>query len=114
MHNIVFELKNFADAHREGSYVTQANRKAMLLLMGEQLWQAGYKAMKVADLKGRHVNTLLAEWRAQGLTTSTIKNRMSTLRVTDCNRNRPGLQSRHFWDRIICLYPSPQDRIICL
>src|SRR5256885_523494 len=28
--------------------------------------------------------------------------------------NGSGLQSPHFWDRIICLYPSPQDRIICL
>jgi hypothetical protein len=25
------------------------------------------------------------------------------LRVTDCNRNEPGLQSAHFWDHIICL-----------
>jgi chromosome segregation ATPase len=36
------------------------------------------------------------------------------LGVRDCNRNGSGLQSPHFWDRIICLYPSPQDRIICL
>jgi hypothetical protein len=34
--------------------------------------------------------------------------------VRDCNRNGSGLQSAHFWDRIIGLYPSPQDRIICL
>ena len=33
--------------------------------------------------------------------------------VRDCNRNQPRLQSTHFWDRIICLYLSPQDRIIC-
>jgi len=39
--------------------------------------------------------------------------KMLSLAVTDCNRNGSGLQSRHFWDRIICLYPSPQDRIIC-
>ena len=41
---------------------------------------------------------------------------VSSLRVgvRDCNRNGSGLQSPHFWDRIICLYPSPQDRIICL
>ena len=36
------------------------------------------------------------------------------LAFRDCNRNGSGLQPPHFWDRIICLYPSPQDRIICL
>ena len=35
------------------------------------------------------------------------------LTVTACNRNQPGLQSMHFWDRIICLYHPAQDRIIC-
>jgi hypothetical protein len=33
--------------------------------------------------------------------------------VTDCNRNRPGLQSAKIWDQIICIYPSLQDGIIC-
>src|SRR5215831_6490912 len=35
------------------------------------------------------------------------------LHVTDCNRNRPGLQLSCFWDRIICIYHSRQDGIIC-
>ena len=33
--------------------------------------------------------------------------------VTACNRNGSGLHSAHFWARIICLYPSPQDHISC-
>jgi hypothetical protein len=33
--------------------------------------------------------------------------------VTDCNRNQPGLQSAHFQDHILCIYPPPQDRITC-
>jgi hypothetical protein len=36
------------------------------------------------------------------------------LAVTDCNRNRPGLQSARFWDHIHCLYHPTQDHIICL
>ena len=39
--------------------------------------------------------------------------RYALLAVRDCNRNGSGLQSRHFWDRIICLYPAPQDHITC-
>ena len=33
--------------------------------------------------------------------------------VTDCNRNEPGLQSTEIWDYMICIYPSPEDRIPC-
>jgi site-specific recombinase XerC len=77
---LVYELKRLAEAHREGSYATQADRKAMLTLIGEQLWQSGWKAMHAPDLKGRHINRLLTLWRAQGLATSTVKNRMSVLR----------------------------------
>ena len=35
------------------------------------------------------------------------------LGVTDCNRNRPGLQSPRFPDHILCIYHPCQDRIIC-
>jgi hypothetical protein len=34
--------------------------------------------------------------------------------VTDCNRNRSGLQSARFRDHIRCLYHPIQDHIICL
>jgi hypothetical protein len=37
----------------------------------------------------------------------------STLPVTDCNRNWSGLQSTEIWDRIICIYLSLQDGILC-
>jgi hypothetical protein len=65
MHDLVYELKRLAERHREGSYATQANRKAMLCLMGEQLWEVGYKKMQLTDLKGRHINRLLALWAEQ-------------------------------------------------
>jgi hypothetical protein len=35
------------------------------------------------------------------------------LTVTDCNRNWSGLQSTEIWDRIICIYLSLQDGILC-
>ena len=34
--------------------------------------------------------------------------------VTDCNRNGSGLQSTHFLDHILRIYPRPQDHIICI
>ena len=33
------------------------------------------------------------------------------IHVVDCNRNGSGLQSAHFQDHIICIYPPPQDSI---
>jgi hypothetical protein len=81
MRHLVYELKQLAERHRAGSFATQANRKAMLMLMGEQLVkEAGYIHLHAYELKGRHVNKLLALWQEHGIATATIKNRMSVLR----------------------------------
>jgi site-specific recombinase XerC len=80
MHDLVYDLKRLAERHREGSFATQANRKQMLTLFGEQLWQAGFRHMRATDLKGRHVNRLLALWREQALSPATLRNRLSVLR----------------------------------
>ncbi len=39
--------------------------------------------------------------------------RSNHIGVVDCNRNGSGLQSAHFPDHILCIYPRPQDRINC-
>jgi site-specific recombinase XerC len=80
MHQLTYELKNLAEAHREGSYATQSNRKHMLMLCGEQLVAAGYKKMHAHELKGRHVTALLAQWTVQGLSPNTIRNRHAAVR----------------------------------
>jgi len=67
MHDLTYELKRLAEHHREGSFATQANRKHMLMLFGEPLVAAGYKQMHAPELKGRHINRLLALWREQGV-----------------------------------------------
>jgi integrase len=80
MHQLTYELKQLAEAHREGSYATQSNRKHMLMLFGNQLVAAGYKHMHAGELKGRHVSALLGQWTAQALAPDTIRNRLATLR----------------------------------
>lgn len=54
----------------------------MLKLFTEQLARNGYdvKTMSPKDLKGRHVNKLLEQWRKDGVSTGTIKNRMVAVR----------------------------------
>ena len=77
-----YKFNQLCNKFREGSHATQANRRAMLNLFAEQLAKNGYdiKAMSPNDLKGRHVNKLLEQWRKDGVSTGTIKNRMTTLR----------------------------------
>jgi len=51
-------------------------------LFAKQLAKNGYdiKTMSPNDLKGRHVNKLLEQWRKDGVSTGTIKNRMVVVR----------------------------------
>lgn len=75
-------FNNLCNKNREKSKATQANRKAMLKLFAKQLGAIGYDVKKMTpyDLKGRHVNKLLEQWRKDGVSTGTIKNRMTALR----------------------------------
>lgn len=77
-----YQFNQLCNKFREGSHATQANRKAMLKMFAEQLGKLGYnvKTMKPSDLKGRHVNKLLDLWRKDGVSSGTIKNRMTAIR----------------------------------
>ena len=77
-----YQFDQLCNKFREGSHATQANRRSMLKLFTEQLAKNGYdvKSMSPNDLKGRHVNKLLEQWRKDGVSTGTIKNRMVAVR----------------------------------
>lgn len=80
MHDLTYDLQYLCARNRDGSFATQANRKTMLMQMGNDLVRLGYKQMRATDLKGRHVNKLLAQWQAAGLSGATIRNRLAALR----------------------------------
>ena len=86
------QFNQLCNKHREGSHATQANRRSMLQLFAEQLAKNGYniESMSPSDLKGRHVNKLLEQWRKDGVSTGTIKNRMTTIRWWAEKVNNPG------------------------
>jgi site-specific recombinase XerC len=90
MHQLTYELKHLVDTHREGSYATQANRKAMLLMMGNQLVAAGYRHLTPDGLKGRHVNALIAQWKTEAISHNTIRNRLAALRWWAARVHNPG------------------------
>jgi hypothetical protein len=80
MRNLTFDLMQLCRRNKDGSEGTRAERRKTLRLMSDQLAMLGYKKMRAHDLKGRHVNKLLAWWESQGIAVNTIRNRLAVLR----------------------------------
>jgi site-specific recombinase XerC len=74
------QLKKLYRRNRDGSFSTQDGRRHMLELMANQLQELGYRRMQSTSLKPKHVEALVARWREQGISTGTLKNRLSVLR----------------------------------
>lgn len=80
MRELNFELKQLCKHNRDGSFATMRDRERILSRIADQLHELGYKDMKAASLKPKHVAALCERWKADGLATGTIKNRMSEIR----------------------------------
>ena len=80
MDDLTYTLLQLCQRNRDGSHNTQADRMRSLALAARQLREAGFRQMKASSLKGKHVQTLLDRWLGEGLSSGTIKNRLSHLR----------------------------------
>ncbi|MGH8196366.1 MAG: phage integrase N-terminal domain-containing protein [Woeseiaceae bacterium] len=80
MKDLNHQLRTLCRRNRDGSFGTQDGRWHMLDLMATQLHELGYRKMRATSLKPKHVNALVARWREQGISTGTLKNRLSVLR----------------------------------
>jgi len=80
MKNLNYQLSKLCRDNRDGSFSTQATRSRKLDLIANQLLALGYRRMQSTSLKPKHVDALLAKWREQGISTGTLKNRLSALR----------------------------------
>ncbi|EIU3494611.1 integrase domain-containing protein [Pseudomonas aeruginosa] len=80
MDDLTYTLRQLCQRNRDGSHNTQADRMRSLALAARQLREAGFRQMKASSLKGKHVQTLLERWQGEGLSSGTIKNRLSHLR----------------------------------
>ena len=80
MQDLNYELKQLCARNRDGSFATQADRERILTLIANQLREMGFVNMHVQSLKPRHVEKLVERWKAEGLSTGTLKNRMTELR----------------------------------
>jgi len=75
-HLLVQELVNLTNRNKDGSFSTQAARKDILVMVGKQLLEDGYRNMGVTSLKPKHVQHLIERWKNENLSQSTIKNRV--------------------------------------
>lgn len=80
MKKLEYELKQMTFHNRDGSYVTQKNRRNSLALMAKELHQLGFNQMSVYSLRRKHIDALLKLWFERGISAATIKNKMSHLR----------------------------------
>jgi site-specific recombinase XerC len=74
------QLRTLCRRNRDGSFGTQDGRWHMLDLMATQLDELGFRRMQATSLKPKHVEALIVRWREQGISTGTLKNRLSVLR----------------------------------
>jgi hypothetical protein len=80
MDDLTYTLRQLCHRNRDGSYTTQADRMRSLTLVARQLREAGFRQMTASSLKGKHAQALLDRWQGEGLSSGTIKNRLSHLR----------------------------------
>ena len=80
MRDLNYELKQLCQRNRDGSYATQNARERILTLIANQLHEMGFRHMRADSLKPKHVEALVARWKAEGISVGTFKNRMTVLR----------------------------------
>ena len=81
MDNLSYQIKNICKHNKDGSFKTQADRSRILQAFGKELrGELGFKLEKVHNLKEKHINAVVEQWKEKGLSPATVKNRMSALR----------------------------------
>ena len=94
MKDLNYQLSKLCRDNRDGGFSTQATRSRILDLIANQLQALGYRRMQATSLKPKHVDALLAKWREQGISTGTLKNRLSALRWWAKKINKPSIIAR--------------------
>ncbi len=90
------ELRSAAAAGRQPAGLARhaARTGYVLAQAAETLHRLGYRGLKAQGLKGRHIEALVAEWKRQGLSDGTMRNRMAHLRWLARRIGKPGIVRR--------------------
>ena len=91
MRNLNYDLKRLQAAHDDGSHGTRTARSYALAQIADTLHDLGFKGLRAAGLKRKHVVALVKEWKRQGRSIGTMKNRMAHVRWWATRIGRPGV-----------------------
>jgi len=94
MRNLNYQLKQLCERNSDGSYATRADRERILTLVANQLHELGHRNLQATSLKPKHVDALLNRWQSDGISTGSIKNRMSALRWWAEKIDKPNVIAR--------------------
>lgn len=95
MRKLNYDLKQLCERHREGSHGTQDQRRRHLSGAADKLHELGFRRIQSAsNLRQKHVYALVSHWQANGLSASTVKNRMASLRWLGKVTNNSSLVNR--------------------
>ncbi len=85
------ELSSLIDLSPAAVAAAGRGRRYALAQAAETLHRLGYRGLRARGFKGRHIEALVAEWRRQGLSEGTMRNRMAHLRWLANKIGKPGI-----------------------
>jgi len=80
MRNLAFQMKTMCSRNKGGSHSTQATRLRHFSAIAKAIEELGFRNLDIKSLKPKHVEALVAHWKAEGLSVGTIKNLMTAVR----------------------------------
>ena len=91
MRDLNYDLKRLQAAHENGSHGTQTARSYALAQIADTLHDLGFKGLRATGLRRKHAVALVKEWRGQGRSNGTMKNRTAHIRWWAKHIGRPGV-----------------------
>lgn len=91
MRQLNHDLATLLADNPERGYATRRDRRYMLDQAANLLHELGFRRLRATGLRRKHANALVREWKRQGLSVGTVKNRMAALRWWAKRIGRPGV-----------------------
>ena len=88
------QLRQVLEDNKDGSFATQQARHDILMVAVGDLHSLGYSNLKLTNLKYKHVKALVKDWKIQGISNATMKNRLSHLRWLAAKLGKPNVIPR--------------------
>lgn len=86
--HLAHDLKQMTLNSGGGAIRTRCQRTTGLQLIARELREMGHELPSARSIKPKHIEKLVAKWKADGLTTGTIKNRLSWVRFWTAGSRR--------------------------